>query len=188
MCSPSAFIIIQKISSSSHQTLEALTSFVASTALVLLPVYDSPPTVSVRVAKPSALVSAGAAEVQLRRNINDFPTVATNPQLGTSHSHIAAIALGSNLGDTFFNIEHALRLLESPLQLLHDTKVASDAFVHVVDTSFLYESKPMYVENQPSFINGACIVRQNSWFLKSGKVIYLLRSRLVCLLGNFCDY
>jgi dihydroneopterin aldolase / 2-amino-4-hydroxy-6-hydroxymethyldihydropteridine diphosphokinase / dihydropteroate synthase len=54
-----------------------------------------------------------------------------------------AIALGSNLGDAFRNIEHALRLLEDPLRF-------SDlVFVNVIDTSFLYESKPMYVEDQP---------------------------------------
>jgi dihydroneopterin aldolase/2-amino-4-hydroxy-6-hydroxymethyldihydropteridine diphosphokinase/dihydropteroate synthase len=129
-----------------------------------MPVYGSPPTVLVRVAKPSALVFAGAAEIQLRRNIKDFPESIKNPQpraksgdVETSRLHIATIALGSNLGDTFCNIEHALRLLEDPLQILSH-RVTSDAFVHVVDTSFLYESKPMYVENQPSFINGACIV------------------------------
>jgi hypothetical protein len=32
--------------------------------------------------------------------------------------------------------------------------------VRVLDTSFLYETKPIYVEDQPSFINGACIVTQ----------------------------
>jgi len=68
----------------------------------------------------------------------------------------AVIALGSNLGDSFQNIEHALRLLEDPGAFKvsdHSTEI-----VNVVDTSFLYETSPMYVEDQPSFVNGACIV------------------------------
>jgi dihydroneopterin aldolase/2-amino-4-hydroxy-6-hydroxymethyldihydropteridine diphosphokinase/dihydropteroate synthase len=164
--------ILQEISLTSYQTLEALTSFVAHKALALLPVYDSLPTVLVRVAKPSALVFAGAAEVQLRRTIKDFLT--SEPQarsrsedVQNSQPHIVAIALGSNLGDTFRNIEHALQLLEDPLQFLDH--VTPDAFVNVIDTSFLYESKPMYVENQPSFINGACVVSSTPCSLSPGK-------------------
>lgn len=56
------------------------------------------------------------------------------------------LALGSNLGDRFGNIERALRTLESQYS------------VKIIDTSFLYESNPMYVTEQPDFINGACIV------------------------------
>ena len=89
--------------------------------------------------------------------------------------HTVAIALGSNLGDRFRNIELALRLLEIPQQLLSsDGQEASDdqgevkgeedlpleltATVSVVNTSFLYETAPMYVTDQPSYINGACVV------------------------------
>ena len=64
-----------------------------------------------------------------------------------STSHRAVIALGSNLGDRFQNIEVALRLLEENPQNA------------IVDTSFIYETAPMYVADQPAFINGACIVR-----------------------------
>lgn len=69
--------------------------------------------------------------------------------------HSVAIALGSNLGDRFANIETALRLIEQPNQLL--ASVAVDA-VSVVDTSFMYETAPMYVTNQPRFANCACLV------------------------------
>lgn len=72
--------------------------------------------------------------------------------------HIVAIALGSNLGDRFANIEHALRLLENPCQLLDPSVLGDNAQLEVVDTSFLYETAPMYVPDQPSFINGACMV------------------------------
>jgi 7,8-dihydro-6-hydroxymethylpterin-pyrophosphokinase len=45
------------------------------------------------------------------------------------------------------NIEGALEFLEQK----------SD--VKIVDTSFLYETLPMYVQDQPRFVNGACLVR-----------------------------
>jgi len=59
---------------------------------------------------------------------------------------VLAIALGSNLGDKVRNIEAALRMLETQ----HG--------IRVVDTSFLYESSPMYIKDQPRFVNGACLV------------------------------
>jgi dihydroneopterin aldolase/2-amino-4-hydroxy-6-hydroxymethyldihydropteridine diphosphokinase/dihydropteroate synthase len=181
--------IIQEITSSSFQTLEALTSFVASKTLPLLPMYGSPPTVLVRVAKPSALVFASRAEVQLRRSLKDFSmsTIQAKAKISdmeTSRPYTVAIALGSNLGDTICNIEHALRWLENPLQVLnHDY---SHAFVHVVDTSFLYESKPMYIENQPAFVNGACIVRPTVWL--SRETHLPARLRPIYHLTYFCNY
>ena len=66
------------------------------------------------------------------------------------------LGLGSNLGDRFANIELALRILETPG--VHYSRFAEDAFVHVVDTSFMYETEPMYVSDQPKFINCACLV------------------------------
>ena len=72
-----------------------------------------------------------------------------------------AIAFGSNLGDRFANIELALRLLESPGKFLDagDDINQKDAEIGIIDTSFLYETAPMYVTDQPSFVNGACLVR-----------------------------
>lgn len=61
-----------------------------------------------------------------------------------------ALALGSNVGDRVANIEGALSYLEQ----------TSD--VRIVDTSFLYETAPMYIADQPKFINGACLVRLSS--------------------------
>jgi dihydroneopterin aldolase / 2-amino-4-hydroxy-6-hydroxymethyldihydropteridine diphosphokinase / dihydropteroate synthase len=31
--------------------------------------------------------------------------------------------------------------------------------MHIVDTSFMYENPAMYVSDQPTFINCACLVR-----------------------------
>jgi len=85
-------------------------------------------------------------------------------------THTAAIALGSNLGDRFYNIELALRLLEVPQDVLFDSATAEEddkageepkqeMTVTVVDTSFLYTSSPMYVTDQPTFVNCVCLVR-----------------------------
>lgn len=73
--------------------------------------------------------------------------------------HTVAIALGSNLGDRFANIETALRLLEVPQALREGPD--NEAQVSVIDTSFMYETAPMYVTDQPRFANCACIVETN---------------------------
>jgi 2-amino-4-hydroxy-6-hydroxymethyldihydropteridine diphosphokinase len=56
-----------------------------------------------------------------------------------------AIALGSNLGDRVENIENAIKLM--------GTKG-----VKVLQTSHLFESKPMFYEDQGKFLNCACEV------------------------------
>lgn len=57
----------------------------------------------------------------------------------------AYIALGSNLKNRIQNIETACSELDK-------------AGLRVLRTSLLYETKPMYLEAQGSFINGACEV------------------------------
>ena len=58
---------------------------------------------------------------------------------------IAYIALGSNLGDRVAEIEKACRMMD-------------ERGIKVKRTSSLWETKPMYVEDQNHFINGACEV------------------------------
>ena len=133
------------------------------------------------MAKPHALPLANSAEVEITRNLADYSSLSmadatrTNrdsrlaqlisdvqpPRDEKLHFHKVAIAFGSNLGDKFANIEYALRLLESPGKFLAvgDDINQKDAEITIVDTSFLYETAPMYVTDQPSFVNGACLVR-----------------------------
>ena len=59
--------------------------------------------------------------------------------------HRAYLALGSNLGNRVELIESAVR------------EISKRGLV-VLRTSALYETKPMYLENQETFINGACEV------------------------------
>jgi dihydroneopterin aldolase/2-amino-4-hydroxy-6-hydroxymethyldihydropteridine diphosphokinase/dihydropteroate synthase/2-amino-4-hydroxy-6-hydroxymethyldihydropteridine diphosphokinase/dihydropteroate synthase len=55
------------------------------------------------------------------------------------------LALGSNLGSRTRHLNGAIKRLQ---QSVGD----------VVDTSFLYETRPAYVTEQPSFLNAACRV------------------------------
>lgn len=73
-------------------------------------------------------------------------TSSNSPSSPPSDWHIAAIALGSNLGDRALNIEKAVQALSEA------------EGCQLVDTSFLYETDPMYVTDQPRFLNGACRV------------------------------
>ncbi|KAH9474740.1 Folic acid synthesis protein fol1 [Psilocybe cubensis] len=169
-------MLYEAVSASDFLTLEALTSYIASETLTFLSSRQSP-AVSVRIAKPSALPLARSSEVEIYRTAADYPgfedeAACTTPKVEKiavaverheNDAHTVAIALGSNLGDSVRNIEYALRLLETPLEILRHSDVSMDAepYVNVVDTSFMYESAPMYVTDQPSFINCACMVETN---------------------------
>jgi len=59
------------------------------------------------------------------------------------------VALGSNVGNRVEEIEKACRAIDA------------DPDMRIVDTSFLYETKPMYVEDQERFVNGACEVSES---------------------------
>ena len=147
--------------------------------------------VTLKASKYSALVCAEAPEVEITRSLKDGslvpafsggivyatstapasrvtkpPSTSSSTSIGLSASdeskHLAAIAIGSNLGDRFSSIELALRLLE--IRGVHYNRLPDDAEVSVVDTSFMYETEPMYVTDQPKFINCACLVRSLSTF------------------------
>lgn len=64
---------------------------------------------------------------------------------GSPSPHRVYIALGSNVGDGVKNIEMACKEMD-------------DQAIFVKRTSFLYETQPMYLENQQLFINGVCEV------------------------------
>ena len=62
-----------------------------------------------------------------------------------SKRHRAFVALGSNIGNRIKMIEWAVREM-------------NEQGLTVLRTSALYETKPMYLEEQEAFINGACEV------------------------------
>ena len=124
--------------------------------------------ITVSLAKPKAIMFASSAEVCITRTLSDFQDPGGVPvdSDSTEHipptRHVAAIALGSNIGDRIAIIEQALTAL-------------TNIGIQVIDTSFMYDSEPMYVEDQPLFANAACLVRyllllvlSIDWILKSG--------------------
>lgn len=60
------------------------------------------------------------------------------------------LAVGSNLGDRSDNLRRALTLL--------CTSERREPTIRVTSTSFLHETAPMYVTDQPAFLNGAVAV------------------------------
>lgn len=68
-----------------------------------------------------------------------------NGSVGPGETRTAYIALGSNLGDRISWIEKACKEMDA-------------RGIKVKRTSSLYETEPMYVLDQDSFVNGACEV------------------------------
>ncbi|KAI8801277.1 Dihydropteroate synthase-like protein [Cladochytrium replicatum] len=149
------------VEESKYLTVEAM-----STALAKICANITKCPVTAKTEKPSAIMYAKSAGVEVSRGPSEgvqdifFPLAlrrrsepgrivgdaASSKGTASNEEHIAYIALGSNLGDRLANIESALKKLESGGQ------------IKVLDTSFLYESAPMYLAEQPLFLNAACKV------------------------------
>ncbi|KAF9932864.1 trifunctional dihydropteroate synthetase [Linnemannia zychae] len=163
--------ITKYIEASSYKTVEAFVTSVARIAIEKCHVSK----ITVKMEKPSAIVFAGSAGVEITRDRAFFASAASNkthtrgvssistipgfgsissslsvPKRGPIPAHLSHevyLALGSNLGDSAANLTNALKLLEQ------------DGHVRVTDTSFMYETPPMYVTDQPAFLNAACKIR-----------------------------
>jgi 2-amino-4-hydroxy-6-hydroxymethyldihydropteridine diphosphokinase len=83
------------------------------------------------------------AAVSVDPNRGLHRTLSISPA-ASEYKHRVYIAVGSNLGDRYANIRRALQLLSDHVRL--------------VRTSFLHETAPMYVTDQPAFLNGAVVV------------------------------
>ncbi|KAJ2613729.1 trifunctional dihydropteroate synthetase [Coemansia sp. RSA 1365] len=169
--------VTEMVERSSYRTVEALGMAIARAAIKQCKV----PKITVRVEKPSALVFAACSAVEITRTAADFavqtgpggvlsaaastlssaaptpPRANTPAQAAVSSTteqdsepvlHAAYIALGTNIGDRLQNLHQALDRLNTDLPMSH-----------VADTSFLYETAPMYVTDQPLFLNAACLVK-----------------------------
>ncbi|KAI1314336.1 trifunctional dihydropteroate synthetase [Mortierella claussenii] len=167
--------ITKYIEASAYKTVEAFVTSVARIAIEKCHVSK----ITVKMEKPSAIVFAGSAGVEITRDRAFFKaaadaagghskthtrgvsSVSTIPGLSSSTdskieirgpvpahlNHVVYLALGSNMGDSAANLTNALRRLEQ------------GGNVRVVDTSFMYETPPMYVTDQPAFLNAACKIK-----------------------------
>ncbi|KAL7412468.1 Dihydropteroate synthase-like protein [Mrakia frigida] len=140
------------VTPSSYQTIESITSNLATHLLSLsLPKtypHSSISSLTVRVSKPYALTFARYASVEITRSPS---SVASSSSLAlggsaSSNEHVAILALGSNIGDSVANVTKAVEMINTE----------SEGTSRLIGTSFLYQSEPMYVEDQAKFVNGAC--------------------------------
>lgn len=127
--------VTQLVEASDYKTIEALVTAVAREACISCRISK----ITVRAEKPSALTFAECPGVEITREKSFFSQNAA-PATGDG-KHEVFIALGSNVGDRFKNIEASLIALEKK-------------GIMVKRTSSLYQSAPMYYVEQPTFLNG----------------------------------
>ncbi|KAK6533903.1 trifunctional dihydropteroate synthetase [Arthrobotrys megalospora] len=134
--------VVNYVEASDYGTIEALVTGIAHVVCTDCGVES----VTVRAEKPSALALARSSEVEVTRHKSYFAAPTTSGEESSSEYRNAFIAFGSNLGDKFALIRDALAELNK-------------RGIKVIRTSSLYESKPMYVEDQDLFLNGVCQVQ-----------------------------
>lgn len=88
----------------------------------------------------------GSTLQQARTQTSRMPLFRRDMSATIATRRRAYIALGSNVGDRLHMIEKACMALDQ------------DPDIKVTRTSFLYETEPMYVQDQARFLNGACEV------------------------------
>ncbi|KAI3655140.1 hypothetical protein MP228_000520 [Amoeboaphelidium protococcarum] len=134
-------VVQQCIEQSSFKTVEALATAVAKLCILQCGVDE----IFVRIEKPSAILFADAAVIEIQRQRSDFTPQLSRDVNGNTLSTVF-IALGSNIGDRAGNIHKALSLL------------TANGDVKLITTSYMYESAPQYVVDQAAFINAVCEV------------------------------
>ncbi|ODV88429.1 hypothetical protein CANCADRAFT_146155 [Tortispora caseinolytica NRRL Y-17796] len=159
--------VFELVESSEFQTVEALAEHIAD-SLQPLPLAAG---VQVSVRKPSAVAQADCAGVSVLR-----PNTLVNSHF---ERHTAYLALGSNLGNRFENIKRALDTLKSPdiAKLLDNTLTSGE--INVTQVSALYETKPMYYLDQPTFVNGVARIETTFTPQELLKVLKIVESNVL---------
>ncbi|KAK9458157.1 Dihydropteroate synthase-like protein [Dipodascopsis uninucleata] len=134
------------VESSSYQTIEALVTELAR----YLCVEENADQTTVKAEKPRAIAFAAGPSVQVTRSKRYYSTSAAFGNLSDktkplNGEHVAYLGMGSNLGERAALLSAALVELEN-------------RNIRILQTSSLYESAPMYVEDQPMFLNAVCKV------------------------------
>lgn len=125
--------ITKFVEKSSFQTLEALADGICNLILGSFICGEC----HILVSKPCAIPFANCAGVELQKSAQTHG----NPALASCHVE-AYISVGSNLGNRILNIQNSINEMKK--------------FAKITNTSFIYQSEPMYLEAQPQFLN-ACI-------------------------------
>ncbi|SCU99313.1 LAME_0G02674g1_1 [Lachancea meyersii CBS 8951] len=154
--------VVSFVEASNFKTVEALVECVAHLAL-LQPYFEQnrSAAVIVKVLKLNAITATEGVGVSCTRTLADFsgkevpkvgqsqflsevfdlPAVQVTPVVSGKPS-VAYLAFGTNVGNRLANIQCAIDLLNA------------NADVIVRKTSSIFESEPMYFQNQPQFLNG----------------------------------
>jgi 7,8-dihydro-6-hydroxymethylpterin-pyrophosphokinase len=106
--------------------------------------------------------------INIHNSSNNNEKNSNSKIITTAMPYQVYLAVGSNLGDCYQNIAQALKLLcdanfdpsqESSQSSTSSTLLAEpptrEKMARVITTSWLYQTAPMYVVDQPSFWNGA---------------------------------
>ena len=96
---------------------------------------------------PVSIINRGISTAS--SSVSTSESSSVRPKHPVHLSHRVYVAVGSNLGDRHFNIKKGLDMLCSPD---YDEETYEDT--RVIKTSFLYHTAPMYVTDQPPFLNG----------------------------------
>lgn len=120
------------VEQSNYQTLEKMAIDFCDLILSMPGMFKT----TVSIEKPSALRFASSSAVEITREMK--PDLISNQN---KEGSIAFLGIGTNLGNRLASIHEAIRLLNENPE------------IQVIDTSFLYETAPMYVLDQPSFLN-----------------------------------
>ncbi|CAG8451784.1 9352_t:CDS:2 [Acaulospora colombiana] len=140
--------ISEHVEESSYKTIEAISTAITRIAVKQCNVNK----ITVRVDKPNATTFSESAGVEITRNSSYFAQISQIAEIKSlpgGYEHVVFIGLGSNIGNRYGSISEALRQIEESCNC------------KVLDTSFLYETSPMYVADQPKFLNAACKVATN---------------------------
>ncbi|WVR05742.1 dihydropteroate synthase [Kwoniella sp. DSM 27419] len=136
------------VSASSYGTIESLIHELGRHLFASPLLARTEARLSINIRKPSAIPFA-TPSISIHRVEADYRThdVATTRSTGGYSSTGSTgtrviIAVGSNIGDRVDHIHRAVKMLE-------------DNGCRLLDCSWLYESEPMYVEDQDRFVNGA---------------------------------
>ncbi|KIS01456.1 dihydropteroate synthase [Cryptococcus deuterogattii 2001/935-1] len=134
--------VYEFVSSSAYGTIESLNHELGQHLLKSRYLGDSAqPHLEITVRKPSAIPFATPSITIHRSQIDYMPTVPSARNGRPEAPERVFVAVGSNIGDRVANIIRAVRLLE-------------EAGCKLLGTGRLYESAPMYVEDQDRFVNG----------------------------------
>ena len=114
---------------------------------------------SLRAASPTTPAWASNGTTAFQRNITTDTNASRGTTPGSSRLARVYLAVGSNLGHRFQNIDSAIAMLSKNEDIANGEAPAT--VINLIHTSMLHETAPMYVTDQPSFLNGVVEIETN---------------------------